>query len=71
MVVDTMKDRLYDIDGVKGRFGVVPKKVVDVLALTGDASDNIPGVPGVGEKTAQRLVAELAPSKGSWDISTI
>ncbi len=64
MVVDTMKDRLYDIDGVKGRFGVVPKKVVDVLALTGDASDNIPGVPGVGEKTAQRLVAEFGSLEG-------
>ncbi|HRT70600.1 MAG TPA: DNA polymerase I [Syntrophales bacterium] len=58
-VVDTMKDRVYDIDGVKGRFGVAPEKVVDVLALTGDASDNIPGVPGIGDKTAQRLIAEF------------
>ncbi len=59
MVIDTMKDRVYDIDGVKERFGVAPEKVVDVLALTGDASDNIPGVPGIGDKTAQRLIAEF------------
>lgn len=43
---------------VEERFGVPPAKVVDVFALMGDASDNVPGVPGVGEKTARRLVQQ-------------
>ena len=43
---------------VEERFGVGPERVVDVLALMGDSSDNIPGVPGVGEKTASRLVSK-------------
>ncbi len=59
VVIDTMKDKTYDIEGVKERFGVPPEKVVEVLALSGDQSDNIPGVPGVGGKTAQRLIEEF------------
>jgi DNA polymerase-1 len=59
VIIDTMKDKTYDIDGVKERFGVPPEKVVEVLALSGDPSDNIPGVPGVGGKTAQRLIEEF------------
>jgi DNA polymerase-1 len=47
---------IVDIDGVKQKFGVPPEKVVDVLGLIGDTSDNVPGVPGVGEKTAIPLV---------------
>jgi DNA polymerase I len=51
----------YEIVGVQGvqtRFGVDPDRVVDVLGLMGDASDNVPGVPGVGAKTATRLIRE-------------
>lgn len=47
---------IVDIEGVKKRFGVAPEHVIDVLALTGDSSDNIPGVPGIGEKTAIPLI---------------
>jgi DNA polymerase-1 len=47
---------IVDVEGVKQKFGVFPDKVVDVLGLTGDASDNVPGVPGVGEKTAIPLI---------------
>jgi len=57
-MVDTMKDKTYDAAAVKEKFGVGPDKVVEILGLMGDASDNIPGVPGVGPKTAQRLIEE-------------
>lgn len=50
---------LYDLAKVKERFGVAPELVVDIIALMGDAADNIPGVPGVGDKTAQKLVKEF------------
>ncbi len=49
---------LYDPPAVRERYGVTPLQVPDVKALTGDASDNIPGVPGIGEKTAGKLIAE-------------
>jgi DNA polymerase I len=54
----TGRDRLYDVAGVTEDFGVPPEKVVDVLALMGDTSDNVPGVPGIGEKGARQLIAE-------------
>jgi DNA polymerase-1 len=49
---------VVDADGVKTRFGVAPEQIVDLLSLLGDSVDNIPGVPGVGEKTAARLLQE-------------
>src|SRR5438874_1024966 len=48
----------YDVDAVTERFGLPPEKYLDYVALKGDASDNIPGVPGVGEKTASSLVQQ-------------
>jgi len=56
---DPMKDEWIDAAKVKERFGVGPEQVVEVLALAGDKSDNIPGIPGVGEKTAAKLLAEF------------
>ncbi|HYB21373.1 MAG TPA: DNA polymerase I, partial [Thermodesulfobacteriota bacterium] len=56
---DPMKDKIFRISDVKERFGVTPDKVVDVMGLSGDTSDNIPGVPGIGEKTASRLIEEF------------
>ncbi len=59
-VVNPQKDNLvYDAAEVTKKFGVGPDKVVEILALMGDASDNIPGVPGIGEKTATTLVTEF------------
>ena len=55
---------VYDAAAVVRRYGVEPRKVVDVLALAGDASDNIPGVPGIGEKTAIELVKEFGDLEG-------
>jgi len=49
----------YDPQTVKEKFGVEPHQIVDYLALKGDASDNIPGVPGIGEKTAAALISEF------------
>lgn len=55
---DTMKDKRIDDEAVKAKFGVLPAQVIDVMALAGDASDNIPGVPGVGVKTAAKLLKQ-------------
>jgi len=57
-LVDTMKDARYDRTGVQERFGVPPERIVEYLALIGDTSDNIPGVPGVGPKTAVKWLTE-------------
>ena len=64
MMIDTMKDKTYDVEAVKERFGVGPEKVIEILGLTGDQSDNIPGVPGIGPKTAQRLIEEFGSVEG-------
>ena len=53
-LVNTMNDTVMDRDGVIAKFGVPPERIIDYLALVGDASDNIPGVPGVGPKTAAK-----------------
>lgn len=58
IVFDPMKDKTYKRDEVVEKFGAPPELVADVLGLMGDSSDNIPGVPGVGEKTAMALVKE-------------
>ncbi|MBI2238347.1 MAG: DNA polymerase I, partial [Actinobacteria bacterium] len=49
----------YDVEAVRERFGLPPEKYLDYVALKGDASDNIPGVPGVGEKTASKLIQDF------------
>ncbi|HBZ93422.1 MAG TPA: DNA polymerase I [Pseudomonas sp.] len=64
-LVNTMTGSVYDIDGVKGKFGVGPELIIDYLALMGDKVDNIPGVPGVGEKTALGLLVGVG---GGLDV---
>ena len=59
VMVDTMKDKIISDPEVFDKFGVTPDKVVDVQALAGDSVDNIPGVPGIGVKTAAQLIAEF------------
>lgn len=58
----TMMDR----DGVKEAYGVYPEQIVDYLSLLGDASDNVPGVSGIGEKTAKRLLEEYVTIDGIY-----
>ncbi|ACE84986.1 DNA polymerase I [Cellvibrio japonicus Ueda107] len=55
-LVNTMTDSVLDIPGVHAKYGFGPELMIDYLALMGDKVDNIPGVPGVGEKTAQGLI---------------
>jgi len=58
-LVNTMSNTVLDSDGVREKFGIGPELIIDYLALIGDKSDNIPGVPGVGEKTALALLQQL------------
>jgi DNA polymerase I len=58
VMFDTMKDRRIGIPEVIEKFGVPPEKVVEVQALAGDSTDNVPGVPGIGVKTAAQLIIE-------------
>lgn len=58
-LVNTMYNTATDIDGVREKFGIGPELIIDFLALMGDKVDNIPGVPGVGEKTALGLLQGL------------
>jgi DNA polymerase-1 len=58
VMYDTMKDRKIGIQEVIEKFGVPPDKVIEVQALIGDSTDNVPGVPGIGVKTAAQLIGE-------------
>ncbi|MCE5194989.1 MAG: DNA polymerase I [Nitrospiraceae bacterium] len=58
-IYDPVKDRILDKEYVMEKFGVPPEVVPDVMALTGDVSDNIPGIKGIGEKTAKELFTDF------------
>ena len=57
-MLDPVKNRTIGLEQVVERFGVPPEKVIDVQSLAGDSTDNVPGVPGIGVKTAAQLIAE-------------
>ena len=63
-LVNTMTNELLDIPGVEKKFGLGPDRIVDYLALMGDKADNIPGVPGVGPKTALKWLQEYGSMEG-------
>ncbi len=67
VLLDEMKGKRIDVEGVREKFGVKPEQVVDVLGLMGDSSDNIPGVPGIGPKTAGQLVQQYGSLEGVYE----
>lgn len=67
VMVDTMKDVTYDIPTVKKKWGVHPSEFIDYLALIGDSSDNIPGVRGIGPKSAQKLIEDYKTLDGIYE----
>ena len=64
---DSMKDIVYDPQGVESKWGVLPSQMRDYLSLTGDSSDNIPGVSGIGPKGAARLLKAYGSLSGIYD----
>jgi DNA polymerase-1 len=69
-VLDTAKDVMLDAEKVKEKMGVMPEQVADLLGLWGDASDNIPGAPGIGEKGAKELIqtfGDLESVLSNWE----
>ena len=58
-VYDPMKDKVFDEAYVREKYGVGPGRITEYMALTGDAIDNIPGIKGIGEKTARELLTEF------------
>lgn len=64
---DTMKDIIYDEALVKEKHGVSPAQFIDFLAITGDTSDNIPGVAGIGPKGAQKLIEQFGTLEGIYE----
>src|SRR4030065_2538929 len=64
-VYDTMKEKKFGVEEVIQRFGVRPEQVVEVMGLAGDTIDNIPGVPGIGEKTAAELIKTFGSLQNS------
>ncbi len=59
VIWDPMKEVTLDVETVKSRYGLTPEQIIDVMGFWGDASDNIPGVPGIGEKTAVAMIREF------------
>ena len=67
VMLDTMKNRTIGVEEVNEKFGVTPNKVIQVQALIGDTSDNIPGVPSIGPKTASQLIEKFGDLQGIYD----
>lgn len=66
-LLDSAKDRWIGKEEVKDKFGVAPEQVIDVMGLMGDAVDNIPGVKGIGEKTASALIQQFQSLENLFD----
>ena len=66
-MMNTMNNQIYDVAGVEKKFGVHPNQIIDYLAIVGDTSDNIPGVPKVGPKTAVKWLGKFKTLQGIID----
>ena len=66
-ILDTMKKKETSIKDVKEKYGVHPSQIIDLLALTGDKVDNIPGIKGIGKKTASKLISEYGNLENLFD----
>jgi DNA polymerase-1 len=64
---DTMKDKETDLDVLSEEYGLKPSQIIDLMGLSGDSSDNIPGVKGVGEKTALNLIKDFGSLEGVYE----
>ncbi|PKG39517.1 DNA polymerase I [Psychromonas sp. Urea-02u-13] len=67
LLINTMTDTVMDVEGVTEKFGISPELIIDYLALMGDQVDNIPGVPGVGEKTALAMLQGIGSMDAIYD----
>lgn len=67
IIWDPMKDKITDLNTFREEFGLLPKQMVDVMGLSGDTSDNVPGVPGIGPKTALDLIKTFGSMKNLYD----
>ena len=67
IIYDPMKEKTIDKAAIRDQFNLTPSQTVDMLGLSGDTSDNIPGVPGVGPKTAMKLLKEYDSIQGIYD----
>jgi DNA polymerase I len=67
---DTLKNQVFNLETVQERFGTSPSLWVDIMGLAGDSSDNVPGVPGIGEKTAVKLIQAHGSLDNLLDEST-
>ena len=64
---DPMKDKIMDIAAVEEKYNVKPQQLLDCYALMGDSSDNVPGVPGIGPKTAEKLINQHQSLEGVYE----
>ncbi len=67
VMYDSMKDKIYEPQDVVEKFGVKPEQMLDFLAMAGDSIDNIPGIPGVGPKTASSLLKQYGSIEGIYE----
>lgn len=64
---DPMKDKIRDLSAIEDEYGMPPERVIDVMGLSGDTSDNVPGVPGIGPKTALSLIQTFGSMEALYD----